>query len=422
MLLFFICLLIPLNSFCQTKIQKGSIINEEGEVLTGFIQYTSDTKFCHKVIFYSLDKTKKRIYIPKEIQGYTIKSLNRKFKRFLLPLASTAEKEDSVQQVVFVEILVETPSRSLYYYQSKSGKKRLFIQTAETGTKELISEEKSKKENGGTYQYVNKKYLGLLKVCFKDCKEIKNFDFSKLTLGILSISDFFLKHSECLNEKILHESSICSDRGDLQIAISLGLSYTSSVSTNPPFRYFTNHLIEPKPYIGTPFGVSFYYFPPFMNNTFFFGMNTYYSLKGSSSDSSRARFKQHYLNIGLVAGYQYPFGKVKPYFGAELTGGILLNPKSAFISTKTTNYGQALLYNPNKYDGEATETGIGIFAGVDLPISRYGIRIELKYHFGYMPSQSQIISYHQHALQLQVQFRISTSKASERNSTSILTN
>ncbi|BDS10821.1 hypothetical protein [Aureispira anguillae] len=399
-------LFIPLSIICQSKYEKGYIIKKQGEKIKGYIKYSLNKSLCQQITFLSSDQTKKTVYYPSEIKEFKFENLNRIFKQITLPRLDSTTITDTIQNV-FAEVLVETPKRTLFFYKPIDSNRRLFIQTPEIKLKELIREVKNKEVNGSNFVYVNKKYIGLLKICFKDCKDATQNKLDNLGFTIGAIANFFTKSSRCLGEKILHESAAWKDKGNLQIVFGAGISYVSTEMVTYRRSGWWKSMEDPQPLVGTPFGLSLYYYPPFIRNTFFLGISSSYSLKGAYSEISETRFEQHYLNLGLSLGYHYPFGKIKPYWGTELTRGILMNQNDAFISTHPTDFGTAILVAPKNYKRYAGEVGLGLFVGVDIPFSACGIRAELKYHYGLLPTLANFAILQQHALQLQVQFRIS---------------
>lgn len=401
-------LLIPLLTICQSKYEKGYIIKEDGKKIEGYIKYGLNKSLCREVTFLTKNKAQKTIYTPTEVKEFKFENLNRLFKHIRLPIANVTNTNDTLWDV-FAEILVKTPTRTLFLYKPDDSKRRLFIQTPEIAIKELISEEKTTKVDGSNFVYSKKTYIGILKNCFKNDQQIHR-KIDNLPFTTRAIARLFIESSTTLNEEVLHESSVLKDNGNLQIVVGVGVSYVSSKVISYSRSKWWKSLETPQPLAGIPFGLSFFYYPPNIRNTFFMGFGSSYSLKGAYSDVSKTSFRQDYLNFNLSLGYHYPFGKVKPYWGAEVTQGVLLNPNNAFTSTAPTNSGASLVLSPVDYKKYTRELGFGFFLGIDIPFSFYGIRAELKYHYGYLPGLYNFVILQQHSLQLQIQFRLSTAK------------
>lgn len=403
---FFTVLLIlfaSANLLAQKKMQPAKIINNLGKSESGFIRYTSNASLCEKILFSATPTTKPKVYYPKSINSFELTELNRKFIYATIAVDST--KEDTV----FLETIIHLDDKKLHSHQAKSGKKRFFLESNKIGLKELIEENTTVKLNGSTYTKKNKKFIGLLKLTFKNCDLLNDAYFEKVSLNIIPLEKVFETYAECSKKKISYKSSYNLKKGALNFLFGIGFSYALTSSSFPSTFSAQSYLQNPKGVLGVPISLGLSFYPPRLRNTFFMGIGCAYQQKGAMAEVNNTKFNLHFLSPYINFGYQYPFGKIKPFLGVDFSSGFLLNPNDAFTRTHPFSGDlQYLFYDRNSYDGSAMEMGIGVFAGVDIPVSKHAVRIELKYIHGRLPFLNPF--YGTNYLQIQAQFRFNTKR------------
>ncbi|WMX16391.1 hypothetical protein [Aureispira sp. CCB-E] len=385
----------------QSKMQPAIIIDSLGNTKAGFIKYSSTASLCQKILFSSTLKAPPQVYKPHSIKAFELTELNRKF------IQAIVAKDTVKNDTVFLENIIQIEDKKLYCHQSKSGAKRFFLETQVIGFKELIEKVSTVKLNGTTYTTKKKEFVGLLKLAFKECDAIDDAYFKNVSLNIVPLAKVFERYSECISKETTYKSAYNLKPGDLNLIFGVGFSYALTSSNLPKNLGSQNYLQDPEGVLGIPISFGLNYYPPRLRNTFFMGFGCSYQHKGAIANLNNTKFDLHYLNVYMNFGYQYPFGKVKPFIGADFSSGFLMNPNSAF--TRTHPYSgdlQYLFYNYGDYDGGGTEFGLGAFLGVDIPIFKHGLRLELKYIYGRWPFLSS--AYGTNYIQFQVQFRFKT--------------
>lgn len=400
------------SMYAQSQLQKGVLITKRGDTLEGWIQYTSLQNLCHQVKF-TEDKTQKLIsYTGQQIDAFEVKGLNRQFLKVEIDRLKAdfdpqrLNPQDSVI-IAFAECLVQTQSHSLYLYQNRSGKKRFFVKTANGLWKELVLEI-IQSSSGGGYQQKNKKYIGLLKLLFKDCTTISEEYYAKLNLNIENISEVFIKYANDTKQVILHQSPLCTEKGSSLITLGVGIGYANTVYTPIPNYPLKTFIPEQIGTVAASCELQWLYYPPFLRQVLFVGFSGGYHKVGTYSPYGTT-FDQHYGHLGGILGYQYPFGKVKPYLGIKITTGWLFNRPTAFLPSSNApsrEFGRTYINGRYEYN-DAFEFAFHLFAGVDIPLGKQNhLRLGVNYLYGRMPFLGQALSsiYGNQSIEFQVQF------------------
>lgn len=407
------CLFVSLQAQDHKRLQKGRVKTLDGIILNGWIQQTSNIQLAHQVKFTSDPKAKPVPYPAKTLAGYEIEGLKRVFIQGNIPVLTqdSSRTETDSLKTVFLECLVLTDKYALYYYQSKEGRRRFFVDSEDLGFVELILDISLTEKYYNYYRLIEIRiafpYVDVLKIILRNCTEMENDDYEQVALNLERLSGIFIAHARCVGLDIHHQAPICTDIGKTYLLGSAGVNFSNvQVADNPPQdiqRLFEGH----EGFISPTFEIQLNHYPTALRNTFFIGVGLGYHLMAATSTAYNTRIRQQYLHGSALAGYQYPFGIVRPYLGVKVTAGFLLNPTTAYQTDYRQNYA---FYKSNETGASAFEVGLGAFAGVDIALGRHGLRLGATYLHGLLPNLDFGIWYNNQAILLEAQFRFRIDK------------
>lgn len=107
------------------------------------------------------------------------------------------------------------------------------------------------------------KHIGLLRVAFQECSDLKPLNFEALKLRVEPIAQAFLKGGECMGLSPTFTSSTCSNRGMTQLSLGMGGSYSITNIARLPgiLGPSTSTTVNSKGLFGVPVKVALLYFP-----------------------------------------------------------------------------------------------------------------------------------------------------------------
>ena len=176
---FVICFLLPICVFSQTDFRKGFIVKNNGEKIYGYVDYKENATTYEYCEFKKTLESEITEYTPQQLRAYGFE--NDKFFQ-----SKNISIKDSSKEIKFLEVIISGRAtlfkfRGIFYLD----KDKIF--------KELNNETILYSQGSQVYKRTSKKYIGLLKVYFKDCssviKNINKVQYDEKQLGKL-ITDY----------------------------------------------------------------------------------------------------------------------------------------------------------------------------------------------------------------------------------------
>lgn len=171
----------------QPNFLPGYLITSENDTLKGFIEKQRDKKNSKKCCFRESLNSGTKEYFPDELKEYRFDDDKYYISKTLL----LRRKEVSL----FLELLVDGVA-DLYFFREDNITDHYFIQKADGKFFELTKTDKLVESDGKFYSHDYKKYIGTLKIAFKDCPKIFP-DIDQMPLDQKSLIDITKKYHEC---------------------------------------------------------------------------------------------------------------------------------------------------------------------------------------------------------------------------------
>jgi hypothetical protein len=165
----------------------GYIITSENDTLKGFIEKRSDKKNARKCNFRTNMDSGIQEYSPSELKEYKFDG----DKYYVSKNFNLRRKEVNL----FLELLVGGAA-DLYFFNEDNITDHYYIQKADGKFYELTDNDKLVESEGKFYSHNYKKYIGILKVAFKDCPLIFP-EIDQMTLDRKSLIDITKKYHVC---------------------------------------------------------------------------------------------------------------------------------------------------------------------------------------------------------------------------------
>jgi hypothetical protein len=165
----------------------GYIITSENDTLKGFIEKQSDKKNSKRCNFKQSLSAEVTEYFPEDLKEYRFDD----DKYYVSKTILLRRKEVNL----FLELLVDGTA-DLYFFREDNITDHYFIQKADGKFFELTKSDKLVERNGKFYSYDYKKYIGTLKIAFKDCPQIFP-EIDQMTLDRKSLIDITKKYHVC---------------------------------------------------------------------------------------------------------------------------------------------------------------------------------------------------------------------------------
>ena len=290
----------------QTNFLPGYVINNDNDTLQGLIDYRGDARNSKRCEFKENENAPAREFFPFSIKGYRFTG-----SKFYVSKNVTI---DGKEVSLFLEFLVNGIS-DLYYY-SEGENSHYFIEKADGQIYELTNEARQFYRDGNDFSTNSKRYVGLLKLAFADCKQIypmidrTKFDDKSLIAITKKYHDYVCDDEKC----IIYEK---------QLPV-IKVKFGSFVSMNGSFLKFKENQIYQDvdfkmasyPTIGLLLNTSL----PKVSEKLSFQVSGEYGKSyfyGTGNRPDNSAFEEVHLHTSIImvkAGfkYTYPKGKIRP--------------------------------------------------------------------------------------------------------------
>lgn len=160
LILLFVCCFLSIKA--QTNFLPGYIITLENDTLHGLIDYRGDTRNARRCDFREKATDPVREFLPDEIKGYRFSDSKCYVSQWVTI--------DSLRTPVFLEILVD----GIYdlFFLNDGRNDHYFIANKEGQITELTNKVSYVRKSDREYAIQQKKYIGILKVVFADCRQL----------------------------------------------------------------------------------------------------------------------------------------------------------------------------------------------------------------------------------------------------------
>ena len=303
----------------QTNFQPAFIITENGDTVSGFIDYRGETKNSAICKFSKSKNGSPAEYLPASIRGY--KFYSGKFyvsKQFQIEGANTW---------VFAELLFEG-IYSIYFYR-KNRNIYYFIEDKDRKIWELKNQEIRYRMGGKEYSKMSKEFISTLKVLFADYSEIQTEiqEADRSHKSLISLTKSYHEYVCPDEECIVYEENL--PKALYRISPILGVNISMINLSQYIYKDFKFEN-SPSPLIGILFNTSI----PRFNQKLSLEIGAAFCQNYFASTFSQGDYwKQHYdlylktysLLNNLSFQYTFPTGKLRPFI--SLGGSLLLHLK-----------------------------------------------------------------------------------------------
>ena len=328
-----LCLLFlvsfPLQA--QKDFRPGYIITNEYDTIHGLIDYRGDIRNSKECAFKKGPDASLEIFFPFDIKGY-------RFSGSKFYISKMIPVKDG-KKAVFVEYLVDGIVK-LYYYRDVN-MDHYFIEKEDGKLYELTNDTKILQTQNGSYIQESKKYIGIMKMVFKDCPsiypEINKAEFNDKSFIKIAV-DY---HNEvCEGEKcIVYKKQLPRIRfrvapyGGFQLLLLQvkegGVQFFSKMDFTSGYSFST--------------GISMSFSLPRVNDKLSFNIRgslykTSFYANYTTQNQLKTSTTYYETTIGFSAAkistlfsYTYPVGKYRPVFSLGLSSNILLHRSSDIV-------------------------------------------------------------------------------------------
>ena len=386
-----------IDLLAQNDFRNGFIIKNNGETVTGLIDFKGYQKTAKRCIFKSNINSPEQIFTPDDISSYGF--VDSKL------LTSKEINTGSGTERRFLEYLISGKVNA-YYYREDDGSDHYFIEDESN----KLSELKNTKEElfidhpvgeinmaYGKYTRELKEYIGVLKLAFikspKVCKEAENISLSQKSL-IRLVQDY---HKDVYpnEDYITYEKLIIKSKSSIGPVVGLNIisiSEASDLLSAHDYLHDSDFGFVFYPSIGLSYKVNL----SFINERVFFQYEGTYSrftlktsntyedpLTGTISNNDIALTQNMFRNIGLIK-YEFPTGIIRPTFHF---GGFL----SYFLKTdyyrdvlEEYTYGGTYAFNTDENPFEKFDYGVNLgFGFISIIFNKKEFFLDFRYQRGF---------------------------------------
>ncbi|MBJ6116955.1 PorT family protein [Pontibacter sp. BT310] len=376
--------LISSAAFAQQDFRQGYIV-QNGDTLTGFVDYRGAQRNTHQISFKSNDAAQAQSFLPNQVQGYGFQKEHKYYESKLVPAFDTL----STEQTLFAQLLVKGKA-NLYYLRDPLQKDRFYISKDSEPLRELKVEEFKQKNTqegrklGHTYMMRRELYKPVLMQTFLDCSSITEDDINKVVIGLNSLSAIVKQYNECIGQE---EYSKVPKKIRIGLGPVAGISSsTLSYKIEDSDLNFNNTSVKPVA------GIFFNFSMPTISEKLSLQLEMLYapnyfeasvgddpSVPGNST--SEIWIDVTHLKVPVLARYTYPRGTFRPYFNIGPVINLVASQKNEITTTST--FGGATRTKKEPFLGEddfLTLSG-GMTAGLGISYSFLGkpLNLEARY-------------------------------------------
>lgn len=360
------------HAYSQTDFREAFIINNDGDTLTGFVDYREGSKNFKECEFKKSKDAEPISFSPDQIKGYRF--INDKYFE-----SNEIQTDKETEENVFLEVLVKGKV-SLYKYSTK------FYISKDTLFYQLKNEQKEVVIEGKRVVGNSNKHVGILSYMLSDCVGVQS-NIESIRINEKELTKLVEKYNTCSGEPtITFKEKKPWLRINTGIVTGVGLSTIKFSSVIPGAEYLASNF--DKDYSLTV-GANFELNAPRLNERIAFYAGVYYLNSNYVSFNTQEQslsiyrndvvIKLKQLKIPFGIRYTLPERNVAPYinFGASTT--LHLNTASEW--TKETQQNNVV----ETFESEALEINkyqIGYWSGVGINKtinSRFTGNLEVRY-------------------------------------------
>lgn len=355
-MLFFISII----TYSQSDFRKGFIINNDGEKLSGFLNYKENSSvFDYCEFKTSLEATSKK-YTPQLIKAYGFEN----DKYFISKEITTG----SITETKFLEVIVSGIA-TLY-----KAEKFYYLQKDDV-FKELENREIEYTSNSKNYRRASRKYVGILKVLLKDCELVKN-KIDRTNYKERDLSKLIIEYNKCKGQK-----SIVYKEDKEWFKAEYGGSFGYSNSTMNYEHKSTKQLFfttNSNPSTAISFGGHIELSSPRISENLSFFTGVFFSSNSFINSNQSASGNNNYLNevttqlkqtkIPFGIRYRMPFKFISPYFTIGGASATNISSQTHWVSETLTN--STVIIESKKFDISNISFGIYTSIGFEKEITK----------------------------------------------------
>lgn len=356
-----LCVLMSISAFSQTDFKKGFIINNQGEKINGYVNYKENSSIYEYCEFKSTLESEVKKYFPNLIKAYGFEN-----DKFFLSKNISSEVNNSENK--FLNVIISGIA-TLYRIGDT------FYLEKDTIFKELNNELLVKNtQNLNVYRRPSKRYIGILKVFFKDCPEVK-IKIEKINYNERDLEKLVNEYNKCRGqESIVYKKLKPKFRAEFGFFFglsSLNINYKHDF-LNPLF--FTDKSSNTSSLFG---GFTEIYMPRFSERVSFYTGVFFSENKLSESENNskygintleKVNTNLKRLKIPLGVRYTFPKKKITPFFTIGLSNYINFNSTTSWSSEK--EIGNTAYTTIKNYKTNNTAFGYFISIGAKKKITK----------------------------------------------------
>lgn len=365
--LFFLTLLCSYPSvFCQHDFRPGFIIKNNGDSVSGFVDFRGNRKnekVCH---FRETKKSKTQSYAPGEIKAFGFPD-EKRYETF-----SRNEKP-----VVFAEKII-SGNTSLYQY------KRTFYLESSGAIIQLPKKEQAKvTTDKGTFNKISYPYIGTLNVMFADCglnaNEVR-YEERDMTLIVQKYNDCKKSPSLAYKKNKPWSKTYFTILSGVDIS---NLSIDNINGENSPSVSFGKS-------ISPIYGMGLDFSAPRVNEKWFISLEfsylkkfyqAYHEMETNANlvDRNDYLIDVSFLKIPLGLRYNFLRDEQTPYFKFGISQYFVLNSDIQNITERENTETNVVTTYVQSYDKDRSQFGLWVAAGFNKTIGSLKYFAEFRY-------------------------------------------
>ena len=315
--------LIPRFSFCLTDFRKGYVITDEGDTLSGFVDYRVGT-MAHWSCQFRVEGSLALItYSPGEIFGYGITG-------DVFFESKKVEINGQPERHAFMEVIVKGPV-SLYKLE-----KKYWVQKGNEAIYQLSNEKTQTIIEGKSAIMYSNRYIGYLNMLLYDCPELRD-EINEVKLRERALSMLIEAYNECKGvESIVFEADKPWAKVVPGIIVGISSSELHFGQRSPA------HLSGNFKTVGSPFvGISLDVLSPRITERMAFHVDILYLGSKYRHYNQQEIFfsvRRNYVaveidQLKIPLGFRYIFRErmFTPYFNFGVSGTMHLNSRSTWV-------------------------------------------------------------------------------------------
>lgn len=335
--IFILALFAAANTQAQSNFLPGYIQNQQGDTLTGLIDFQNWAKSPSEIHFQAEQSTAKRTFNPMNIKAFHVSDEDY-FSANVQIETSPRETEQLqpesalilVTRNVFLKPVFKTNAKNLYVYVDEFNNNHFYIRE-DTIYKLLIYK---KFLNISSMSYVEtKRYVGQLLYYFSDTPSLSAL-INKTEYTLPSLTKLFTTYYQRSTSKIDLGSE--QKKTNIKFGVLSGLSCTTLdfVSDNWPSLVNASY----KPYISVVPALSLEFIENRNRNKWSLYNELLYSnywVEGDAKDylySYHSKLSFQYLNFSSLLRYTMPLKTYQPFVNVGISLGYLLGKSTSMIA------------------------------------------------------------------------------------------